>query len=426
MPRRVVDIGDDTGAAAHVDHFGLRPAGLIELQVVRRVKEREVGEQPLGADAAGQLEQVVVRVGRIVVDAFLDLEDLNRKNRRFAVTETGFGRQQDVAGHHPAFRRNVGAVIDRAERHLGAGPAVHGVQVVNQGFHRLKSGFFGFLQRLFQRVRLRFFKQFRIYHCRQHAEFFFQITVAAGDFRFQLQPLADFAAGQPDFFDETFLIVRGKFQRLGQVVPVAAGKGFAYAISQTVIERRDALAAMLVVLVGLDGDAGEGRITGDVIRFAQESVTGVKPVLKQFLQVDLATGGGEGVKIEVVDMDVAVVVRFGMLRLEDVHLVKDLGAFGAIFQHRTHGGVTVDIGVVPLQVAVLRVAVGDLLVGFHQAGVHFTGPGPFGPVQDICFGGLRQTGVNQNRFDDVLDFFYGWSIASRETAFGFLRHQNCK
>ena len=49
---RVVDIAHHAGAAAHVGDFGLRMAGLVVLEVERRVDEREVREQALGGDAA--------------------------------------------------------------------------------------------------------------------------------------------------------------------------------------------------------------------------------------------------------------------------------------------------------------------------------------------------------------------------------------
>ena len=48
-------------------------------------------------------------------------------------------------------------------------------------------------------------------------------------------------------------------------------------------------------------------------------------------------------------------VGLGVLGLEDEHLVELLGALGAILEHGAHGGVAVDVGVLPLDVAVLGV-----------------------------------------------------------------------
>ena len=48
--------------------------------------------------------------------------------------------------------------------------------------------------------------------------------------------------------------------------------GLGDARGQAVIEVRDALPAVLVVLVGLDGDAGQGRVAADIVGLAQEAV----------------------------------------------------------------------------------------------------------------------------------------------------------
>ena len=93
---RVVDIAHDAGAAAHVRNLGLGVAGFVVLQVKRRVNEREVGEQPLGTDAAGQLEEVVVGVTRIIADALFDAENLDGENRGLAVPQARLSGQQNI------------------------------------------------------------------------------------------------------------------------------------------------------------------------------------------------------------------------------------------------------------------------------------------------------------------------------------------
>ena len=60
---------------------------LVVLQVIWCVDEREVREQTLCGDFAGELEDVVVGILGIIVDAFLYLEYLNREDWRFAVSE---------------------------------------------------------------------------------------------------------------------------------------------------------------------------------------------------------------------------------------------------------------------------------------------------------------------------------------------------
>ena len=145
-------VAHDPGAAAHVSHFGVVVAGFIVLQIKGGVDEAEIGEQPLGGGADGQLEQVVVGVAGIVVDPFLDFENLDREDGGFPVAQTGLRGQQQVADHHAGFGGSVGAVVYGAERHLGAGPGVHGVQVVDKSLHSLVGAFVCFPIGLIRRV----------------------------------------------------------------------------------------------------------------------------------------------------------------------------------------------------------------------------------------------------------------------------------
>ncbi len=100
----VVDVAHHAGAAAHVGDLRVIVAGLVVLQVEGRVQKAEVGEQPLGTHLDGKLEQVVVRVAGVVVDALLDLEDLHGENGRFALPQARFRGQQQIFHGHAAFR----------------------------------------------------------------------------------------------------------------------------------------------------------------------------------------------------------------------------------------------------------------------------------------------------------------------------------
>ena len=123
----IVGIGHDPGTASHIGTFGVGVAGLIILEVEGRVDEGKIRKEAFGADPAGQLEQVVVGLARVVVDPVLDLENMDGEDGRFAVAEAGLGGEQDVADDHASFRRDVQTVIDGAERDLRAGTGVHGV-----------------------------------------------------------------------------------------------------------------------------------------------------------------------------------------------------------------------------------------------------------------------------------------------------------
>ena len=145
-------VAHDPCAAAHVGNLGVVIAGLVVLQIKGSVDEAEVGEQPLGGGADGQLEQVVVGVAGVVVDPFLDFKNLDGEDGGFPVAQAGFRSQQQVADHHAGLRGSVGAVVYGTERHLGAGPGVHGVQVVDKSLHSLVGAFVCFPIGLIRRV----------------------------------------------------------------------------------------------------------------------------------------------------------------------------------------------------------------------------------------------------------------------------------
>ena len=133
----IVNVTHNTGTAAHGSHFRFGTAGDIVLQVEGRVQEGVVGEQTLCADLAGKPEQIVVGVALVVVDAFLNLEDVDGEDAGLAMAQTGFQSQQDVADDHAALGGGVGTVVDGGEGSLCAGTGVHGVQVMYKALHGL-------------------------------------------------------------------------------------------------------------------------------------------------------------------------------------------------------------------------------------------------------------------------------------------------
>ena len=137
LPVGIVHVADNTGPAAHVSDFRFRMPLFIVLQVVRCIDEGIVREQSLGGNLQRQLEQVVVRLSFVVVDAFLHLVDLNREDRGFAVAQPAGRGQQQVLDYHAALRRGVQPVVHGTEGDLCPGSGMHGVQVVDKGFHGL-------------------------------------------------------------------------------------------------------------------------------------------------------------------------------------------------------------------------------------------------------------------------------------------------
>ena len=83
--------GEDAGAAAHGRDFGAIVAWFVVFEVVGGVDEAEVREEALRRDFHGLLEDVVVRVSWVVVDAFFDFQDGDWEDWGFAVAEAVAG-----------------------------------------------------------------------------------------------------------------------------------------------------------------------------------------------------------------------------------------------------------------------------------------------------------------------------------------------
>ena len=378
FPGGIIHIADDAGAAAHVGDFGLGMAFFVILLVEGRVHKAEVGEQALGAGADGQPVQVVVGVAGVEADALLHAEDLDGENRRFAVAQTGLGGQHHVAHHHAALGGGVHAVVDGGEGHLRAGTAVHGVQVVDQGFHGLIGGLVGLLLRVLPdegndlvQLVLRSAGQ-ELLHLFRHQT----IHVRIGGQRNLLAQLVYDSAG----LIRRILHAAQQLQRPIQIVPETLAVGLLDAGGHAVIEIHDALAAVLIVLVGLNGDAGQRGIAVDIVGLPQHAVTGGEAAVEQIQQVDLAAGGGQGVEVQVVDMDIPVMMGSRKTGIQHVHFIELLRAFAAELEHTAHGGIAVDVGVFALDVAVHRVLAGDVLEHLHQTGVHLAHTAAFGAV----------------------------------------------
>ena len=276
---RIVDVADDAGAAAHVGDFGLGMAGLVVLQVEGGVQEGEVREQALGGGLHGQAEQVVVGIAGVGGNAGLDLEDLDGVDGGLAVAQTRLGGQQQVAHDHAALGAGIGAVVQGGEGHLGAGAAVHGVEVVDQGLHGLVGGAVGFGPGVLGGEGADLLVEGGL----QVEEGLLDLIV--GGIALQGRGLSLLL---PDGLDGLvdLLVLLGEvggqqLQRLGEVAGVELAVGLAHALGHGVVEGGDALAAVLVVLVGLDGDAGQGGVAGDVVGLAQVAVAGGEAAVEE-------------------------------------------------------------------------------------------------------------------------------------------------
>ena len=169
---------------------------------------------------------------------------------------------------------------------------------------------------------------------------------------------------------------------------------------------------MLVVLVGLDGDARQRGVRTDVVRLTQETVAGGKAVAEQLQQVDLTASRGQRQEVQIVDVDIALAVCLGMRRIEDEHLVELLGALGAVLEHGAHRGIAVDVGVLALDIVLERGLERQVLVHLHQSGVHLTHAGALVAVQDVLLSRAGMTAFDQHLLYGVLHLLNGGSFGS--------------
>ena len=421
---RVVVVADHAGTATHVRDFRFRVTRLVILQVVRGILEAEVGEQALRAHLAGQLEQVVVGVARIQADAFLDAENLDGENGRLAAAQALVGGEQQVAHDHAGFGFGAHAVVDARKRRLGAGAAVHGVQVMNESFHGLEGGLVRLFVGLLLGELLGLHHHFGVIDLGKFAGFGFHEFFVGHEGRHHAH-LGHFGVELLDHRHDFLFFLAGKEnQGLHQVGEVGLAVGDAHAVGHGVVEVGNGLAAVLVILVTLYGNGGKSRVAADILGFAQVAMTGVETALEQFLQVDLAAGHGEGVEVQIVDVDIALGVCAAVLGLEHHHGVEMLGRFRAVLEHGAHGGVAVDVRVFALEVGFLGGTESNVAERVHEAGVHFADAGTLGTVQDVALGGISITALGQGLFNGVLNFFdFGLYLAlSFQKANGTGRH----
>ena len=401
---RVIHIAHHAGTAAHGGHFGLRTAGHIVLQVIGRIQEHEVREETLCTDLAAHAEQIIVGIAGIIVDAFLDLEDVDRENAGLAVSESGIQCQKHIAHRHAAFRRHIGAIVDRGEGGLSAGTGMHGVQVVHEALHRLE----GLAVRADGRALSCALEQMP-HGVRSDAHAFGQgnrqLFIETGTV-FQLGQLAlcalDLGEDLLDIVLKLFRVafVFNDFCQDSQEILMEA---LANTLGHGIVEVRDRLAAVLVVLVGLDGDRCQGCIACDRLGLAQIAVACGKTVVEQAQDIDLRAGRRHVIEVKVVNVDIAFAECLGMLRTEEIHFIVGFCSGRADLQHAAHRGIAVDVGVVALQVAVDGVFLGDLVDGLHERGVRITGGGAVRAVENVGLGSIVEAVLHQLMFNCVLN-----------------------
>ena len=405
----IVHVAHDARAAAHVGDLRVVVAGLVILEVERRVEEAEIRKQALRRRLHREAEEVVVRIALVIVHAILDLEDLHGEDRRLAVAESLLRREQEVLHDHAAFGRRVRAVVDRAERHLCARARVHRVEVVYESLHRLEGRIVRRVERrpvgVVMRARRELFGNFlvatRLLMRGQEVDERRLVDVRAADRDAQGQERAANLLGQE--LRVVLLHAERDGKEVRQLLEVELAEGLPYARRHRIVEVRDRLSAVHLVLVRLDGDAAERGIGADVVRFAQVTVPRREAVLEELQEVDLAARFRQHVEILVVDMDVAVDVRRRDVLGQDMMVDEVFRSFRTIFEHCAHRRIGVDVRILALDVGVLGTLEGQLIVDVHEVALGVTDLRMFRAIEDVRFRRRGEIVLDEDLFHSILN-----------------------
>ena len=118
---------EDASTAAHSGDLGIIVAFLVVLDIEWSIDEGEIREETLGGDFHTALEEVVVWIFWIVIDALFYLKNWDWEDWCLAATKTSFSSFEKHLGNETTWFGGIGAKINRSEWNLGASTGVHGV-----------------------------------------------------------------------------------------------------------------------------------------------------------------------------------------------------------------------------------------------------------------------------------------------------------
>ena len=90
----------------------------------------------------------------------------------------------------------------------------------------------------------------------------------------------------------------GQSGSFGKVGRINTAEGLGDALGYCIVKVGDGLAAVLIVLVGLNGDTSQSGVGHNVVGLTQKAVTVGEAVFKESVQIDLAASSGKGIEIE--------------------------------------------------------------------------------------------------------------------------------
>jgi hypothetical protein len=84
------------------------------------------------------------------------------------------------------------------------------------------------------------------------------------------------------------------------------------------------------------------------------SMTGIEAVLEQRSQLDLCAGSRPAIKIQIVNVNVAIAMQLGNIRIYHRLEIVFLRCIRSVLEHRSHSRIAINVGVISLQITLLR------------------------------------------------------------------------
>ena len=139
------------------------------------------------------------------------------------------------------------------------------------------------------------------------------------------------------------------------------------------------------------------------------SMPSIKPaIFKQHKRVRLTAGQRTSrIKIQIVNMNIAIIVCLGNIRTNEKRLRKNFRPLCAELKHLAHRRVAVYVCIRPLHIRILtRIRVANRLVNIHEVRLRLTTTRPLLTVSNIFLCRLLKRRLHQNIFYDILNLLY--------------------
>ena len=131
-------------------------------------------------------------------------------------------------------------------------------------------------------------------------------------------------------------------------------------------------------------------------------MAGWKAILKQLDQVNLTASLCQHIEILVMDMDITVDMGCCDILRQNIIINEILRTFWTVFQHCTHGRITINICVLSLDIFIHGTGIGQLGINIHQIGFRLTDLRVLSTIENVCLGSLRIIKTDQRLLHNIL------------------------